>query len=150
METNETVQSKITTLFDIAKNLNPLHVKQIIGSITQRQLNDITSAGVDISESYKHTIDIYAIIHSLKKHGNKITEEPRGQVAITKADFEKIPDILDSYDKISVSQNKRKQDVIIYQKAYDDGTTLYAEEVRVGREELAMGTLYKMKKALES
>jgi len=27
-------------------------------------------------------------------------------------------------------------------------TPLYAEEVRIGREELAMGTLYKMKKAL--
>ena len=148
--TTTTIQEKITTLFDIAKSLKTKHIKQIIGNVTERQLKDITSAGVDISEKYKHTIDIYSIIHSLKKHGHQQTEEPRGQIAITKEDFEKIPDILNNYDCVSVARNKRGQDVIIYKKMYGDGTTLYAEEVRVGREELAMGTLYKMKKALLS
>ena len=141
-----TIQEKITRLFDVAKILKTTHVKQIIGNITARQIKDITSAGIEISEKYKHTIDIYAIIHSMKKHGAKQTEEPRGQIAITREDFEKIPDILDNYDRIAVGKNKRNQDVIIYQKMYSDGTTLYAEEVRIGRKELAMGTLYKMKK----
>jgi hypothetical protein len=146
---NSSVQEKIINLFDIAQTLGTKHTKQIIGCVTKRQLNDITSAGVHISEKFKHTIDVYAIIHSLKKHGSQQTEELRGQIAITKRDFEKVPDVLENYDYIAINKNKRNQDVIIYQKAYSDGTTLYAEEVRTGREELAMGTLYKMKKALQ-
>ena len=147
-QTNQsTIQEKITHLFDVAKILKTTHIKQVIGNITDRQMRDITFAGVHISEKYKHTIDLYAIIHSMKKHGSEQTENPRGQIAITREDFEKIPDILDNYDHIVIDKNKRNQDVIIYQKTYADGTTLYAEEVRVGRAELAMGTLYKMKKA---
>jgi hypothetical protein len=139
-------KSKIDKLFDIASKSKEKLLKETIGKATEKQLSDIRAAGIDISEDYIHTIDNYAIVHSLKKHGNNKTEEPRGQLAITKQDFEKIPDILANYNKLTSEKNSRGQDVIIYQKSYEDGTTLYAEEIRVGRKELAMVSMYKTKR----
>jgi hypothetical protein len=139
-------KSKIDKLFDIASQSKEKLLKETIGKATEKQLSDIRAAGIDISEDYIHTIDNYAIVHSLKKHGNNKTEELRGQLAITKQDFEKIPDILANYNKLIFEKNSRGQDVIIYQQSYGDGTTLYAEEIRVGRKELAMVSMYKTKR----
>jgi hypothetical protein len=129
----EKAKQKIGQLFDGSLKTKRKLDKESIGKVTKRQLLDISAAGIDLSESYTHTIDNYAIIHSLKKHGDEKTEEPRGQIPITKQDFEKIPDILASYNSLAVEKNSRGQDVIIYQKSYEDGTTLYAEEVKRGK-----------------
>ena len=63
----------------------------------------------------------------------------------TKEDIEAIPQILENYDDLFTHKNRRGQDVVVYSKIYKDGTTTYVEEVRVGRKELAMDTIYKRK-----
>jgi hypothetical protein len=138
-------QNAIAHLYDSAVKAKTTLIREVIGTVTQRQLNDIKAAGIELSDDYVHTLDNYAIIHSLRKHGNKQMEQLRGQVAITKQDFERIPDVLNDYDSIFFDKNDRGQDVIIYKKAYEDGSNLYAEEVRVGRKELAMASMYKTK-----
>ena len=65
---------------------------------------------------------------------------------MTDEDLLRIPEILDSYDSISKEKNKRGQDVIIYSKTLENGVTIYVEEIRLGRHELAASTMYIKKK----
>lgn len=86
-----------------------------------------------------------AIIHALDERGNPEIEQSRGQIPITKEDFERVPEIMDAPDNIYLSDEKTKNglDVIISEKRFDDGTTYYVGEVRTGREKLAFKTMYK-------
>ena len=93
---------------------------------------------------YKRVIDKFGINHTLKQHGNVETEKLRGQIAITSEDFELVPQIAVSDNIILVSKNKFGNDIILYEAIIQD-TFYYVEEVRKGRKELCMTTMYKRK-----
>ena len=42
--------------------------------------------GIDVT-GFLISIDNYAIVHTMKKHGSERTEKPRGQIPVTKDDF---------------------------------------------------------------
>lgn len=120
-------------------------IKRFLGNASSVLVKDLKLKGLAIDESYGHTIDNCAVRHVLKVHGSS-NEHLRGQIPITDNDIMLIPQILASYDSISLTKNRRMQDIIIYSKAMDDGITIYIEEVRQGRNELATSTMYKKKK----
>lgn len=94
-------------------------------------------AGLDVG-GYRHNIDADAIRHIFKQHGNEEKEIARGQLPITEADIQTIPEILTSADYlVTGAKNPRKQDIVGYIKEMPDGTTLYMEEVRAGRKTLS-------------
>lgn len=93
---------------------------------------------------YKRVIDKFGINHTLKQHGNIEAEKLRGQIAITSEDFELVPQIAVSDNIIHVSKNKFGNDIILYE-AIIQNTFYYVEEVRKGRKELCMTTMYKRK-----
>ncbi len=72
-------------------------------------------------------------------------EENRGQIPITDEDFERIPDVVENYDEITVDEGKRNDVNIVYSKTYEDGTTVFVEEKRDKRKELAAVTMWKKK-----
>jgi hypothetical protein len=70
-------------------------------------------------------------------------EAGRGQIPITPADIEKIPEILEAPDKIEISGKTRQGlDGILYVKRFN-GTVYYVQEVRTGRRQLATVTMWK-------
>ncbi len=93
---------------------------------------------------YKRIIDKFSINHTLKNHGNIKTEALRGQIAITDEDFELIPEIMLSKNIIHASKNNMGNDLILYE-AIIENTFYYVEEVRKGKKELCMTTMYKRK-----
>ena len=94
---------------------------------------------------FHHTIDNYFVKHAFKGHGNKKQEKLRGQVAITINDIRNIPYVLQEPDFLVYgAKNAIKNDIIIFVKNQSDGSTLFVEEVRSGRNELAGNTIYKM------
>lgn len=93
---------------------------------------------------YKRVIDKFGINHTLKQHGNIEAEKLRGQIAITSEDFELVPQIAVSDNIIHVSKNKFGNDIILYE-AIIQNTFYYVEEVRKGRKELCMTSMYKRK-----
>lgn len=93
---------------------------------------------------YKRVMDKFGINHTLKQHGNIDAEKLRGQIAITSEDFELVPQIAVSDNIIHVSKNKFGNDIILYE-AIIQNTFYYVEEVRKGRKELCMTTMYKRK-----
>lgn len=102
-----------------------------------------TAAGLDIA-GFSHAIDSSAVRHVIKKHGDEKTEQARGQVAVTEADFELIPDVVAGPDKVLFgTKNRLGKEQVVYLKKLPDGSTLYLEEVRTGRRELAAVSLRK-------
>lgn len=93
---------------------------------------------------YKRIIDKFSINHTLKNHGNIKIEALRGQIAITDEDFELIPKIMLSKNIIHTSKNNMGNDLILYE-AIIENTFYYVEEVRKGKKELCMTTMYKRK-----
>ena len=119
-------------------------VKKVIAPVSSRLKNDLAAKGVDVDDSYKHVIDNNAIRHALKKHGGQ-QEVKRGQIPLTDADFDRISDIVENYHTIDIENGKRNDINIRFSKSYEDGTTIYVEEKRDKRKELAMVTMWKTK-----
>ena len=134
----------INELIHIAKKATNGLVKKIVAPICDRLQQDLALRGIIIDSSYNHVIDNNAIRHALKNHGSN-HEKMRGQLPITEHDFEQIEDIVANYDNIVVEAGKRNDINIVYSKEYEDGTTIFVEEKRDGRKELAAVTMWKKK-----
>jgi hypothetical protein len=94
-------------------------------------------------EGFRHTIDGSAIRHILK-HSDSAEERQRGNISVTDADFEFIPDILNAPDKMIYGmKNDIGQNMVVYLKAMPDGSVLYLEEVRTGRKTLTAQSMRK-------
>ncbi len=79
----------------------------------------------------------------MDKHANQTTEKKRGQEGITLTDFEKITEIVAEPDKIEYAgKTKQGRDVIKYSKEIEQ-TYFYVEEVREGKKEVVLQTMYK-------
>ncbi len=96
---------------------------------------------------YTRIIDVYGVKHTFKNHGDPITEAKRGQIAVTKEDFLLIPQIVLTENIIYSGKNKIGKDCLLYEAIIND-IFYYVEEIREGRKELAMNTLYKRKPPL--
>lgn len=94
------------------------------------------ATGIDTS-GYNHVMNESAVRHALNRHGEA------GELSITMADIKKARDVIAKADTIEyVGKNKQGLDVIRYTKQYDN-RIVYLEEVRNGRRQLAMDTMYK-------
>lgn len=116
--------------------------KKVLAPVSSRLKEDLQAHGVKLDGDFNHVIDNAAIRHTLKQHGGK-NEEKRGQIPITDADFGRIPDVVENYDEITVADGKRGDVNIIYSRTYEDGTTVFVEEKREKRKELAAVTMWK-------
>ena len=137
-------QGSIKDLIEATKTTGSNLIKKAISYASKKLITDLKAHGVNITKDYKHTIDNNSINHAMNRHSSE-REKLQGQIPITEKDLENIVDVIDNYDSIETERNKRGQDVILYTKQYNDGTTYYIEEVRTGRKELAMQSIRKRK-----
>lgn len=94
------------------------------------------ATGVD-TNGYNHVMSESAVRHALNRHGDA------GELSITMDDIKMARDIIAKADTIEYAgKNKQGLDVIRYTKQYDN-RIVYLEEVRNGRRQLAMDTMYK-------
>jgi hypothetical protein len=114
-----------------------------IGTATPNYAKKIKDkTGINVN-GYNIVIDSYAILHTIKQHGDKKTEEERGQVAVNKSDLLLIPKIIFYPDLIIKSQykNKRGMNVIKYIKQFKNKYYVL-EEIRTGSKVIALNTMY--------
>ncbi len=117
-----------------------------IGKVSSKLNQEAKKHGFNL-EGYTHHMDVSGVRHAYKQHGDEKREEMRGQLAITDRDFEKIPEIIYDYDEIDFTgKNKTGLETITYKKGFPDGTIAYVEEIRTGRKNLTINTIYKHKK----
>lgn len=114
-----------------------------IGKVKNWLVKAASKVGLDIT-GYEHSIDVSAVKHIVKKHGNISVEDQRGNIAITDNDIQLIPSIVAGPDYVVFgTETRAHKDGITYIKRMDDGTTFYVEEVRSGQKTLSAQTLYK-------
>ena len=149
----EEQHSAIKRIIDFSKKVKDKVERAVIGGITKRQFRDFAAQGIDIDETWVHSFESSSVVHNQKRHGDATIEGRIGQLPITMDDYIRIPDILESYDRISKSPNRSRStgnDVIIYEKDFEDGYVYYLEEKRDKRKSLSFQTMYKKKKGTDS
>lgn len=89
-----------------------------------------------------HSADTSAVRHVIAQHGDEAKEVARGQLPVRDVDLRAVPAVLLAPDRVVLGlTNSRGQAQIAYVKELADGTTLYIEEVRVGRKKLALASM---------
>ena len=90
-----------------------------------------------------HVLDSHAAKHAFNQHGLEVTETLRGQLPLTTEDFERLPEVVESPDFLeSLGQTHQGLAVIGFAKRFN-GVLVVVEEVRAGRNLLAVATMYK-------
>lgn len=151
--TPETQRSAISRIIDFAKRVRNRVERAVIGGITKRQAKDFADNGIEVDETWVHSFESSAVVHNQGRHGDTRTEERAGQIAITHEDYARIPEILEAYDRVTKSPNRSRStgnEVIIYEKDFEDGYIYYLEEKRDKRKSLSFQTMYKKKKGTDS
>ena len=104
--------------------------------------------GYDI-EGFRHTIDNFFINHANNRHSTARTETARGNVAITNDDILNIAKVYESPDYIIFgTKTKTGNPAIVYAKNMGNAT-VFVEDVRSGKKELAAETIYKKSGAID-
>jgi hypothetical protein len=116
-----------------------------LGKIPGAQAKEVSEkTGVDVT-GFERYVENFGLFHALSHHGNAKQEEARGQLAVTPADFEKIPEILKDPDRItSLGKSKRGGIVVQYTKRIGE-QFFYGEELRTGKKEAVTKTMHKRK-----
>jgi len=120
-----------------------------LGKLSKKEVEKIKEElGFDL-ENYCRVMDNSAINHTLNHHSNPKTEAQRGQIAVVPEDFVLIPKITSEFDKLEYAdKNQHGRDLIKYIKEMTE-KLVYVEEIRTGRKEVALQTLYKQKSRSE-
>ena len=93
--------------------------------------------GLDLS-GLTHQVTNSFIAHIFKQHGDEKNEKARGQIAVTLADIAKIPDIVKNPDYAVIGIRRSGEIINAYAKRHEDGTTVYYEEILIGRKNRAL------------
>lgn len=123
---------------------SPKNKKLVIGFVENDEADFLKAKTGFKLAGFKHIIDKFGINHTLKNHGNVSVEKQRGQIAVTESDFIMIPEIIKSENVIYANKNKSGNDCILYEYILGD-VFYYVVEIRQGRKELCIQTMYKRK-----
>lgn len=100
-----------------------------LGNVSQKVANKVkTLLNMDISGRV-HLLADNDIRHMIKEHGNPEIEKTKGQIAITTKDIEKIPDIINNYDKIVRGTDNKQGNTIRYIKNYPNNQSYVVEVI---------------------
>lgn len=116
-------------------NASKDHVKKFErkpqGKVADWFVDIAKQSGFDFS-GYEHETTNHFENHVLKEHGKGNENDP-ANVPVEQKDFDRIKDIIDSPDFIAFGVKREGEDRVIYAKSFDDGTTLYFEEILDGK-----------------
>lgn len=131
---------------------NAINDKKAKGSITLAKVNKKVAnrikqiTGIDTLDRGER-ISASDIRHILKQHGDKKIEASKGQLAITKTDLRKIPDVIENFDKIekgSINKDKNgEHQTVRFVKKYNNNTLYVVEVVPNKSKTLTIKTMWK-------
>ena len=126
--------------------VNFLMVNDSVAKQVEREI------GVDV-QGFAFQLRKDDIAHITDHHGNEEVEAARGQRAWKPEDYENLPEVLNSPDKVEIAEYQPKPEAprVKFEKRLPNGDVLVVEEVLVGRGVLEIVTGYiKTNKAAES
>jgi hypothetical protein len=99
--------------------------------------------GIDVS-GYTRIVSTKEMRHIWEQHGSDGTERLRGQVPVTAADVGQYLQWIKNADTVNVSKTRGGFDAFTYTKNIA-GAVVVVEEVRTGRKEVCLKSMYKFK-----
>lgn len=137
------MRREIRAVIDAARGPGHAPQKAVLGQAADWLVQGAATRGLDI-EGFNHVLDGSAVRHMIKNHYEAKGEKSRGQIALSDSDLLALPDVVQNPDRVVLgTQNRLGKEQIAYIKQLPDGSTLYLEEVRTGRKELAAVTARK-------
>ena len=128
------IREQIEALYDFALD-NPANEYRVVDIMPiEKSLSEhiFLETGVDLRD-FRFSIDNYSIVHTLLRHGNPAKESKHGQIAVVKADFTRLPEILTSPDSIRLDfrtyGNSIIKESLIFYKSYEHHYVV-AKEIR--------------------
>lgn len=131
---------------------NAMDNKNAKGSITLAKVDEETAirikdlTGIDTLHRNER-ITASNIRHILKQHGDKNIEINKGQIAITKKDLKKIPDVIANFDKIekgNINKDRNgEHQTVKFIKEYNNSTIYVVEVVPNKSKTLTIKTMWK-------
>lgn len=137
------VEREIRAVIDAARSPGHAPQKAVLGQVADWLVQGAAANGLNI-EGFRHVLDGSAVRHMIKNHYEAKGEKSRGQIPLTDADLMALPEVLQNPERVVLgTKNRLGKEQIAYIKQLPDGSTLYLEEVRTGRKELAAVTARK-------
>ena len=131
---------------------NAINDKKAKGSITLAKVNKKVAnkikqiTGIDTLDRGER-ISASDIRHILKQHGDKKIEASKGQLAITKTDLKKIPDVIENFDRIekgNINKDRNgEHQTVRFVKKYNNNTLYVVEVVPNKSKTLTIKTMWK-------
>jgi hypothetical protein len=118
-----------SALVDEAVNTGEPHGVLDYREVNKREVGDVArQGGPDISGMH-HEITAKELRHALREHSDLEKEAAHNppQRILTADDLNRIPDIIDNYDKLTVQKRGKYKSSLVYEKQYADGTNFYVE-----------------------
>ena len=92
---------------------------------------------------FRHSLDVFAVRHIFNEHGNPFFEQARGNIAVTREDLARLPEILAEPDSVEFSaKHPRGFKRFVIQKRIN-GFLFVVEEARGRDRQLQVITVYK-------
>lgn len=89
-------------------------------------------------------LDVGQMMHVQNRHSDPRVEERHGQIAVTREDFYRIPEVVYPSNLVECDLTG-KAPRLVYSRGWSDGALVVVEELRAGRKEAVVVTLYKRK-----
>ena len=133
--------SELQELIQLIKNQSNENKTITLGIINEQVAKQILlDSNIDV-RNYEITIDIYAVRHIFKNHGNALKEAKRGQFAVQESDFEMIEQVINNPDFVFYDgKNKIGRDVLQFQKQINN-RYIILKEVRTGKKQLSLNSM---------
>ena len=149
---NEATHLKSNIVVDMSEDIKDIYskkeqfIKLNLSPASDWLIKKEKEVGIDIS-GYMHQITTDFMKHTLNNHGDEKSEEQRGNIAITEDDFTNIQSVFEKPDLVVFGLRRKNEDMIIYTKKLEDGTTVYMEEILSSKKNQALRskTMYKSK-----
>ncbi|MBO9679565.1 MAG: hypothetical protein J7556_15085 [Acidovorax sp.] len=137
------VRREIRAVIDAARSPGHAPQKAVLGQVAGWLVQSAAAQGMNV-EGFRHVLDGSAVRHMIKNHYEAKGEKSRGQIPLTDADLMALPAVVQNPERVVLgTKNRLGKEQIAYIKQMPDGSTLYLEEVRTGRKELAAVTARK-------
>lgn len=114
----------------------------VYGKVTPEEAARLKEVSGQDLDGYNHAVDNFAMRHMQLRHGDAKTEESKGQIAITREDVARIPEIVASPDSVVPLKTKIGRDGFGYTKRVN-GSIFYVEEIRTKRKTLSAVSMRK-------
>jgi len=142
MSTPDEISAKILAIFDAAMRRRSGYGVSEYAVIDDAEADRIQrKTGFDL-HGWSRDLTEDAVRHIRKKHGNPKTEEPRGQIAVTREHFAKLHWILKNADEITATKTRQGLDAIRYEKQINGYVVIIEEKRNDQEKKMSLTSIY--------